>query len=166
MLWVIVKWLLGRFWIYIFALLACSNFMAILYLTHWLWPFLHSKDFSVQVSAVNILLLGIGTTSILVLAAQWRQQGAWNRVLSYHEYFRELPRRENVVMFETCLARLNITPPTMADPLKSKDVDSILNDMGTLGRELVQSARAILTILRSFAQQLMPRSSAIAIRAI
>lgn len=74
MLWVMVKWLLGRFRIYIFALLACANFMAILYLTHWLWPFLHSKDFSVQISAVNILLLGIGTTSILVLAAQWRQQ--------------------------------------------------------------------------------------------
>lgn len=131
MLWAAIKWLFSRIWIYVFAILACVNFAAIAFLAHWLWPFLHSHDFSVQAQAINILLLALGTTSILVLAAQWRQQGAWNRVLSYHQYFSELPRRENVVTLETCLARLNIAPPTMADPFKSKDVDSILEDSGS-----------------------------------
>lgn len=134
MFWVCIKWLFGRIWIYIFAILACASFIAILFLVQWLWPFLHSKDFAVQARALNILLLGLGSTSILVLAAQWRQQGAWNRVLSYHQYFSELPRRESFVMLETCFRRLGITPPTTAEPLKDRDVAAILADSGTTGR--------------------------------
>lgn len=150
MFWVITKWLFSRVWIYIFGILACVNFIAILYLTDWLWPFLHSKDFSVQASAVNILLVSIGTTSILVLAAQWRQQGAWNRVLSYHEYFSELPRRESLVMLETCFRRLSITAPTTAEPLKDSDVAAILADAGTTGRRASTICKGYLDDFEEF----------------
>lgn len=131
MIWAVIKWLISRIWIYFFAILACANFLAIGYLTRWLWPFLHSSNFTTQERAVTLLLLGIGSTSILILAAQWRQQRAWNRVLSYHQYFSELPRRENVITLEACLARLDVATPTTSDPLKSKDIDAILNDTGT-----------------------------------
>lgn len=150
MFWIVVKWVLSRIWIYLFTVLACINVIAIVFLTHWLWPFLQSKDFEVQERAVTLLLLGVGATSVLILAAQWRQQGAWNRVLSYHQYFSELPRRESLVMLETCFRRLSITPPATAEPLKDPDVAAILSDSGTTGRRASTICKGYLDDFEEF----------------
>lgn len=47
-----IKWLLSRVWIYAFAILACVNLIAIVFLSRWLWPFLHSDNLAVQARAL------------------------------------------------------------------------------------------------------------------
>lgn len=91
--------------------------------------------FSERAQILEITLLAFGLLSILLLIAQLRQTRAWNRVLSYHEYFGELPGSDRTDQLYLCLHRLGLHEPTSSKPLSTDDAKALWDDEGIAGRD-------------------------------
>ncbi|HEV2268514.1 MAG TPA: hypothetical protein VGR92_03575 [Steroidobacteraceae bacterium] len=83
-----------------------------------------------RVLLVQCIVFALGLVSVVLLVLELRQKASWNRVLSYHDYFGELPAREKVRELYECLDRLGIQPPSNGQPLTKEQATAILADKG------------------------------------
>jgi hypothetical protein len=74
--------------------------------------------------------LALGLLSVFALLWEMRQSAAWKRVLSYHEYFSDLPGQDRVNAMYACLARLQLGIPSSGEPLSLDGAKAILADVG------------------------------------
>ncbi len=128
MLWTFTAFILRRLWGYIFVILVFAGLVGLVVLAYWFWPQWTAGDFDKRTRILEILMLASGALSIVMLAAQLRQQAAWNKVLSFHEYFSDVPSPDNVVALHATFRRLNIELPNYADPLSDANSDLIIGD--------------------------------------
>jgi hypothetical protein len=84
---------------------------------------------------VESTLLGFGLLSVWLLIAQLRQTTSWNRVLSYHDYFGELPSSDRANQLYLCLHRLDIPVPSCAAPISRESAEKLWTDEGIEGRD-------------------------------
>jgi hypothetical protein len=77
---------------------------------------------------LEVLFAGLGVVGLLLVWAQLRYTATQNKLLSYHEYFGDLPSGEKVGMLYAALGRLNVNVPLWQAPLTVNDKDLILND--------------------------------------
>ena len=57
---------------------------------------------------IQCVVFSLGLVSVVLLVLELRQKASWNRVLSYHDYFGELPARGKVADLYACFDRLGI----------------------------------------------------------
>lgn len=88
------------------------------------WPL----KFSTGARILELLVLGIGLQSIILLWAQNRAMTIWNSVRSYHDYFQEFPPEHRIEAMENlaeklgflqCLLDLTPIPKTVVDAIES-----------------------------------------------
>ena len=99
----------------------------------WRYLLVHlplQATFETRARVIELTILSLGLLSLIALIAQLRQTAAWNRVLSYHEYFKELPSADKVRALASTLQRLGIRQPNFGQPLSDDDVRKVRADTG------------------------------------
>lgn len=87
-----------------------------------------TPTFEQKAAIVNNVLVAAGLLSIVLLIWQQRSTSSWNRVLSYHQYFGELPSLAKVDDLRKCLRRLKIDAPEGGVVLSATQAQEIWND--------------------------------------
>lgn len=147
MIWSFMSFLCRRFSAHFFSILTAIGIAALGTLAWWFWPQWLAGDFDKRAHILEIMFLGSGSLSIIMLASQLRQQAAWNKVLSFHEYFSDVPSLENVTALHATFRRLAIELPDFAHPLSDANADLIIADTavdpaigsGRVSRVIVQA---------------------------
>ena len=93
-----------------------------------------SWTFDEKVKLIETTILALGLESLLLVASQNRATVVWNRLLSYHEYFQEMPPEARIralvaagdkLGFASCLRDLKPLDSTHVDAINA-DKDAIL----------------------------------------
>lgn len=92
-----------------------------------------------RVLLIQSIVFALGLVSVVLLVLELRQKASWNRVLSYHDYFGELPARVKVAELYRCFDRLGMQPPSNGQPLTKEQAAAILRDQGVKGGDGVIS---------------------------
>jgi hypothetical protein len=93
----------------------------------------------------------LGVASLLLVWAQLRHTATLNRLLSYHQYFHDLPNTTKVRDLYKALLRCKINVPTWNLPLSESERDTLLKDTEPLPENAVQVAREYLNDFEEFA---------------
>jgi hypothetical protein len=88
------------------------------------------RSFEQTSQLIENTLLALGLVTVILLIAQLRQTASWNSVLSYHEYFGELPNNQRAEDLYSVLQRLNIPVPSAAEPMSKENAGKVWDDTG------------------------------------
>lgn len=124
------RWLLRRIRSNIATVTMLVGIALVGWLVWSLYPELSGSDAAVRRNALEILLVAVGASSVLFLGMQLRQQANWHKVLSYHQFFHDLPTGTKTSDMTACLARLSIPKPTAVKPVSVAQVKAIREDVG------------------------------------
>ncbi len=76
----------------------------------------------------SVVISSLGVASLLFLWAQLRHTSTQNKLIAYHEHFRDLPRAAKVNALYAAMGRLKIDRPLWQTPLSLVQRDEILRD--------------------------------------
>jgi hypothetical protein len=95
-----------------------------------------TRSWDAAVRIAEPVLLGLGTLSIVLLWAQFRESNIWNRLISYHQFFSEVPSppRAQLLMRVLSMEPGIEAPPSAYQPLSTEQVERIWSDKGDNGR--------------------------------
>src|SRR5690349_7541943 len=99
--------------------------------------FCGTRSLEAAVRIAEPVLLGLGTLSIVLLWAQFRESNVWNRLISYHQFFSEVPSTPRAQLLMRVLSvELGIdVPPSAYQPLTAEQVQRIWSDKGDNERQ-------------------------------
>jgi hypothetical protein len=86
------------------------------------------KTFEKITRIIELGILSIGICSIWLLVSQLVQTRRWNQHLSYHQFFGDFPERSKIKALREKLAGLQISQPTIEEPLTRVSADKLLSD--------------------------------------
>ena len=147
----------GRFcWQHIFPIIATVSGVAIISIGVITFRDLGANvTFEQKAAVINNVLVAAGLVSVVLLVWQLRSTSAWNRVLSYHQFFGELPSDSKIEDLSACLQRLNIAEPIAGRRLSASDARKIWDDDGgdsTAGAARKSANRITREYLNDFEQ--------------
>lgn len=85
------------------------------------WFFSEHRSIAEAVHIAEPVFLGMGALSIILLWAQLRETNVWNRLLSYHQFFEEVPKTPLSDGVREALTAMGIEKPPTAYMPMSKD---------------------------------------------
>jgi hypothetical protein len=89
-------------------------------------------DFSSAATVIDVTITALGLLSVVLLVLQMRQTAAYNRTISYHQYFQQTPSQDKVMALLQCLDRLGMPVPTVFKPLTGGQAELLMQDKLTV----------------------------------
>jgi len=146
----VCRWLL-RYWFEILtttAAVAALSFAGHATLERFRTRGLAFED-RIKLAEMLFLALGLGTAT--VVRAQMRQTATWNRLLSYHQFFDDIPAPHKVRALQEVLMRLGISREvTRAAALTEAEVRKFLEDKPSDSNKGLTARRVLQAYLNDF----------------
>jgi hypothetical protein len=111
-------------------------------------PELNRKE---VIKLIGAIVGSLGVASLLLVWAQLRHTATLNRLLSYHQYFHDLPNINKVRDVYRALLRCKIPVPTWNTPLSEAERDILLKDTEEPPGNAVLVVREYLNDFEEFA---------------
>ena len=81
---------------------------------------------ALKLRIAELVLLSIGTASVLLLIEQINQTSRWNSRLSYHQFFQEIPSHEKLSALATMAEKLKIDVHERSTPIDPETAKTLL----------------------------------------
>jgi len=83
---------------------------------------------ALRLRIAELVLLSIGTASVLLLIEQINQTSRWNSRLSYHQFFQEIPSHEKLSSLASMAEKLKIDVHERSTPIDSETARTLLTN--------------------------------------